>query len=123
MQEDLIKARSHIIQAALLLHKHFTKRLWPFFYEDPDRLIKDIGNCLEAIRRGERLPLSKEPCHETRSPADPHSHLAPTPAYRHSHPGPLALLPGHATQIVHTQAPGEREAGPVSLGASGGTCQ
>ncbi len=56
MKNDLIKARAHIAAAKPLLRRHFTKRLWPCFYEDIDNLIKDITDCLTAIRKGERLP-------------------------------------------------------------------
>lgn len=57
MLEDLIKARSLIIQAKRLLRRHFTKARWPSFYEDPTHLIKDITDCITAIRKHERLPL------------------------------------------------------------------
>lgn len=57
MLEDLIKARSLILQAQRLLRRHFSKRLWPYFYEDTAHLIKDISDCLATIRKGGRLPL------------------------------------------------------------------
>lgn len=57
MKADLIKARNHIIKARPLLRRHFKKRLWPVFYEDIDYLIQAVNDCLEAIRKHERLPL------------------------------------------------------------------
>jgi len=57
MKADLIKARNHIIKARPLLRRHFRKYLYPCFYEDIDYLIKAINDCLDALERGEKLPL------------------------------------------------------------------
>jgi len=57
MEKDLIKARNYIVKARPLLQRNFTKRFWPVFYEDIAYLIQAIDDCLDALRKGERLPL------------------------------------------------------------------
>ncbi len=56
MEKDLMKAHTHVGHAKHLLRRHFSKRLWPCFYEDIDHLIQAINDCLDAIRNRERLP-------------------------------------------------------------------
>jgi len=57
MEKDLIKAHIHVTHAKRLLRRHFSKRLWPCFYADIDHLIQALNDCLDAIRKGEHLPL------------------------------------------------------------------